>query len=377
MRHPAHLVDFDTLLGGLNAAIADGAVFERNEGDLSLYCYTRRTVYEKAWDRFSTVSRGLVLDRLERRIVATPFPKFYNLGEDGRKAPSGDFEAYEKLDGSLIIAFHHNGRWHTATKGNFSSGEAKAAFSMLPFNRMTPGLTYLSELIGPSNKIIVRYPQDEVRLLSIFDGNGRELARREIEALDLGGMPLARIVASISLEDLIARAAALPAGEEGYVLRFADGSRLKLKGNEYRRLHALTSNLSPLTVWDAMRTGSVEVMRRDLPEELWDNFDRIQILLQRQLDDIVTAIGEEASKWSGSTDRDVGLALKTIPEPARSFIFAYRHGDMENPRTRQALYQHIRPTRNILDEFTAGHAARHIEEKPEGSSRTPCDSSGV
>lgn len=366
MRHPAHLMDYDTLLGGLHAAIADGAVYERNEGDLSLYCYTKRAVYEKTWNRFTSVARGLVLDKADRRIVATPFPKFYNLGEDGRTAPSSDFEAFEKLDGSLIITFHHKGRWHAATKGSFDSSQAKAALAMHPLNRMEPGLTYLSELIGPSNKIIVKYPRDEVRLLSVYGKDGREWTRQEIEALDLGGMPLARFVASASLEELIARAASMPSEEEGYVLRFKDGTRLKLKGNEYRRLHALYSNLSPLTVWDAMQTGSDEAMRRELPEEFWDNFDQIRSLLQRQLDNVVRAIDEEASRWSSRADKEVGQALKSIPEPARSFIFAHRNGQMTDTRTRKALYRFIRPSGNTLNGYVEDYTG-----ELEGSSSTP------
>lgn len=162
--HPAHSVDYDTLVGGLNAAIADGVVYERQDGNLSLFCYTTRAVYDEVWNLFTSVARGLILDRADRRIVATPFPKFYNLGEGGRTAPSESFEAFEKLDGSLIIAFHHDGAWRTATKGDFNSTQAKAAMSMLPFDHMTPGPTHLFELIGPSNKIVVKYPKDECRL---------------------------------------------------------------------------------------------------------------------------------------------------------------------------------------------------------------------
>jgi RNA ligase len=268
-RHPAHLMDFDTLAAGLNAAIADGLVYERRDGDLSLFCYTRNAVYDETWTPFTVMARGLILNRADRNIAATPFPKFFNFGEGGREAPQGAFEAYEKLDGSLIIAFWHDGVWRTATKGDFHSDQAKAAQNLLPFGRFTPGVTYLSELIGPSNKIVVRYPKDECRLLGAYAADGREFTRAELEALELGGMPLARVVEAASLADLVAHAATLPAGEEGYVLRFTYGTRLKLKGNEYRRLHALISRLSPLSVWESMLAGDDRAMRRELPEEFW------------------------------------------------------------------------------------------------------------
>jgi hypothetical protein len=39
--HPAHLMHFDTLVCGLNATIADGHVYERRDGELSLFYYTQ------------------------------------------------------------------------------------------------------------------------------------------------------------------------------------------------------------------------------------------------------------------------------------------------------------------------------------------------
>jgi len=364
--HPAHLMDYDTLVGGLNAAVADGLVYERRDGDLSLFCYTRNAVYEETWTPFTVMARGLVLDRADRRIAATPFPKFFNLGEGGHAAPSEAFEAYEKLDGSLIIAFWHKGGWRTATKGDFNSDQAKAALNLLPFGRLTPGVTYLSELIGPSNKIVVRYPTDECRLLGAYAADGRELTRQELEALDLGGMKLAEVFACASLAELVAHTATLPVGEEGYVLRFTDGTRLKLKGNEYRRLHALISRLSPLSVWEAMLVGDEQAMRQELPEEFWGDFDQMHTLMRDRLDAIHNAVAVEAAKWADASDKDVGLALKTIPDPARSFIFAYRKGQMADDRTRQALYRMVRPAGNELEGYVPSYGLRRAAEEMVG-----------
>jgi RNA ligase len=356
-------MDFATLVAGLNAAVADGLVYERRDGDLSLFCYTRNAVYDENWTPFTVMARGLVLDRAAKAIAATPFPKFFNFGEGGRGAPAEAFEAYEKLDGSLIIAFWHDGGWRTATKGDFHSDQAKAAQNLLPFQHFTPGTTYLSELIGPSNKIVVRYPIDECRLLGAYAADGTEFTRAALEALELGGMPLARVVNATSLADLVAHAATLPAAEEGYVLRFADGTRLKLKGNEYRRLHALISRLSPLSVWESMLASDDQAMRRELPEEFWGDFDQMQTLIKSRLDAIVAAIVAEAAKWAGASDKEIGLALKTMPDPARSFIFAHRKGQMNEDRTRQALFRLVRPAGNELPGYNPSFGLRRAAEE--------------
>lgn len=74
--HPARTIDFDTLLDGLQSSREDGLVREATSGDLRLYCYTERCSYERRWDLFTEIARGLILNVAHRRIAALPFPKF-------------------------------------------------------------------------------------------------------------------------------------------------------------------------------------------------------------------------------------------------------------------------------------------------------------
>jgi RNA ligase len=115
--HPARLMPFEALLAGLKRAVAAGLVCRRWSAGLSLYVYTPRCVYEDAWDEFTLLARGLILDEAAGAVVATPFPKFFNVGERHGAVPDLKFEAFEKLDGSLIICFWHDGKWRAATKG--------------------------------------------------------------------------------------------------------------------------------------------------------------------------------------------------------------------------------------------------------------------
>ena len=368
-QHPAHQMDFDTLLGGLNAEVANGNVYERQDGDLSLYCYSKGCVYDQAWNPITEVARGLIIDRAQRQIVATPFPKFFNLGEGAREAPMLDFEATIKEDGSLIIGFHHNGEWRTATKGSFYSDQAKVALTMLRPDILCPGVTYLAELIGPSNKIVISYPRDELRLLSAFDTAGYEFTRDELAIYDYpDSFSLVNVFACESIADLIVHTASLPASEEGYVLRFSDGTRLKLKGDEYRRLHAMISRLSPLTVWEALQQGDAEAMRRELPEEFWADFDQMRSLLTNGMIALVYAINQEAKAWSACDDKELGLRLGEIAEPVRSFIFPCRKGFLDDAfaltgKTRQAIFREIRPTGNKLNGYAPSSVINRVLEE--------------
>jgi RNA ligase len=78
-----------------------------------------------------------------------------------------------------------------------------------------------------------------------------------------------------SVSQLLLEAKDLPADEEGFVVRFDDGGRLKIKGAEYRRIHALISRITPLAMWEIMQAGDdLAKVRRDIPEEFWPTSTR-------------------------------------------------------------------------------------------------------
>jgi hypothetical protein len=42
---------------------------------------------------------------------------------------------------------------------------------------------------------------------------------------------------------------------EGYVIRFKNGFRMKIKGDEYKRLHKILTNFSSKDIWELMKEG--------------------------------------------------------------------------------------------------------------------------
>lgn len=102
--HPARLIPYADLLRGLHEAEAARLVTGRRHGGHSIWCYTPSCVYDRGWNSITLLARGLILDEKHERVAATPFPKFFNLGERGDASITPtSFEVFEKLDGSLII----------------------------------------------------------------------------------------------------------------------------------------------------------------------------------------------------------------------------------------------------------------------------------
>ena len=371
MIHPAHTIPFDELYHCLMLATEAGLVNrQRHENGLELFCYSRECTYDRQWNETTTVARGLIVDPVSRHLVATPFPKFFNVGEGDTTIPELPFETFEKLDGSLIIAFHHDGEWHFATKGSFYSDQAKWAAGWLKergTDALLPGTTYLFEAIYPENRIVIHYDESALVVLGAYTVDGHEYSAAALHEIAAAlGTRMAKRYAYDSVADLLVTAKGLPPSEEGFVIRFENGFRLKVKGDEYRRIHALVSRLTPLAMWEAMEAGdNLDLIRRDLPEEFWADFDQITTILNSAIQKVMAETREVAKQTASWSDKQIGLGLANIPEPARHFLFSYRKngGDLLSGRSRKALFRHIRPTGNKLPNYVPSYAVNLVMEE--------------
>ena len=367
-RHPARTVAFDQLICSLEEARAAGLVFRRYHPatGLSLFRYSDKCVYDRAWTEAALIARGLILHEERKLVVATPFPKFFNAGERGLPIPYLPFEAFEKLDGSLIIIFHHDGRWVASTKGAFDSSQAQwaqARLDALDLDALTRGTTYLAEAVYPENRIVVLYDKPALVMLAAYAEDGSELSFPELDvvARKLGWRSAGR-QAFTSIGDLIVHADALPKSQEGFVVRFSDGSRLKLKGAEYKRIHALISRCTPLAIWEIINAGDdLEVVRRDLPEEFWADFDAIRGRFATLIAGLETRLEETVAAVAHLTDKELGLQQAKLPKEIASFVFPYRKkGGL--PGVRSGLLRTIRPTANELEGYTPSHPIKRVAE---------------
>lgn len=392
--HPARQIPFAELRAGLSKAKEERLVNEHESYDgLLLYCYTQNCVYDKGWNDITRLARGLIIDPKNERVVATPFPKFFNIGEymdatpkeglfgtrsnTGRTSiPDLPFEVFEKLDGSLIILFWADNKWRSVTKGSFQSTQSYWAARWLStqnLDSLDRGTTYLAEAIYPENRIVVRYDDAGLVLLGAYDLNGVEMSYDALcETAKILDWKVAKRYSYTSISDLIVHAQTLPANEEGYVLRFSNGLRLKIKGDEYCRIHAMISRVTPLALWEAMKAGDdLGAIRKLLPEEFWNDFDKIVNVLTNQLESLVSKVKEVAQRVAHMSNKELGLALGALVVPdelrdinfaVRSFLFAYRnnHGELLSGRTREAVFRSFRPTSNVLVDYEPSYAMSRV-----------------
>ena len=55
---------------------------------------------------------------------------------------------------------------------------------------------------------------------------------------------------------------------------FTNGDRIKIKGDEYIRLHKIVSNISNLSIWESLKEGiPLEDIIKDIPDEFYSKID--------------------------------------------------------------------------------------------------------
>jgi|688.fasta_scaffold42874_9 RNA ligase len=244
--------------------------------DLTIYNYSQKTQYEGYWTPETLAARGLVLNS-KGVIVARPFAKFFNAEETKDALPNEPFEVYEKMDGSLGIFFWYatEEKLHPvfASRGSFTSDQAVKGWEMLqklPYHDLAYGHTHMFEIIYPENRIVVDYGSNEkLVLLGVIEtASGREVQRENIE--DHLGHSFELVKRYQFKNSWVHLKAHNDPNREGYVLVYPNGFRVKVKFEEYVRLHRIITQVSSIDIWEKLKTGeSLDEILECVPDEFF------------------------------------------------------------------------------------------------------------
>ncbi|MDR1653704.1 MAG: T4 RnlA family RNA ligase [Prevotellaceae bacterium] len=227
---------------------------------LWLYNYSKRAQHQELWNEATVACRGMIMDA-HLNIVSRPFEKFFNYREPNiTTIPDEPFTVSEKIDGSLGISYWYKGVWRIATRGSFTGKQATRATRILRkkyrkhIAKMRPEYTYLFEIIYPQNRIIINYgDREELVLLAVIN---TETGAEITENLEDTGFPLPKSLNINSFEDILKLKAQGCDNAEGVVVRFESGLRMKVKFEEYMRLHTIMLNITGIKVWKYISRGS-------------------------------------------------------------------------------------------------------------------------
>ncbi len=297
----------------LEQHIVDGNVTKRNHSTLPLvvYNYTPKVQFDKLWDDVLILTRGLVVNTITDEVVARPFPKFFNLAEL-IKPPSGAYRVFDKLDGSLGIGITPG---VIATRGSFESEQANAAMKIWNDKYKDvvwpEGYTPLWEIIHPTSRVVVDYSglEDLVLLALVNITSGMCLYPTDTLMGDWWPGPKVREFNNMDYQNPPFRSNA-----EGYVIVFEDGTRVKIKYDEYVQLHRIVTGLNEKTILeDYCIAGRSLNELRIIPDELYKWAINTALKFYSRADSIRDEIKKIYDKAPKETRKDFAFYASQYP----------------------------------------------------------------
>lgn len=258
---------------------------------ISIYNYSGKTQRDKLWSEYTIHARGLVLTD-DYKIVAKPFSKFWNYFELGPdyKLPDEPFEITEKLDSSLIIITNYKGNYIFTTRGNFLSEQAIKAQEIFQkkysYIKLKEDITLCCEVIFPENRkmsqLVVDYgDMEDLILLAIFDNKTGQEYPLPYNNPNQQVLPLVKKYDGIT--DFQTLINWKQRNFEGFVVRFQSGFRIKIKLEEYIKLHRIISGLSTTRIWEVLRSGiDFSKYIQEMPEEHADWANKVKSDLEAE-----------------------------------------------------------------------------------------------
>jgi len=206
--------------------------------------------------------RALVLHRDTHEVVARSFSRFFNWGEVQDEMHLFDFSSVSiqsKEDGSLALLYHFDGKWRVNTRGSFAqdvmqfhnhtweSAICKAANVETLDDlgvALNKDITFVCEFCSPWNKIVRRYDQPCLYLLTAFDTqSGVELEPSQCDGFAKAAGLLRPVVYNFcnieEIQEFLQGQAEKDPTYEGVVIRDRNNQRWKIKSATYLGLHKL------------------------------------------------------------------------------------------------------------------------------------------
>ena len=365
-QHGAKIIPFEELINGINKEIFNKYINVSAHPlypQLKIYKYANKTVYERYWNKFTILSRGLIIDDKDKRVIATPFIKFFNYDEieDIQNIFTKDFNISEKIDGSLGILFYYKKEWHIASSGSFTSRQAVKAIKMLHnkvnIDKLNNSFTYIIEIVYPQNRIVIPYANECLYLLAIFDENGYEINSEDVDTIALKiDLKRPKKVIFNNIDEAIKTTKRLPYDEEGHVIRFSNGIRIKIKGLKYLEMHKLISDITPVRIWTKMLQRDY-ISFTKIPEEYRKECDKIRVGIHQERYKVLNDLENLYRKTFNKTNKEIGLYIKNnklddYNKKLYNLLFSRRRSNFfkefnePNSKIRKSIYKLFKPENN-------------------------------
>lgn len=326
------------------------------------YMFLTDTTFEG--DPLLLECRGIKFDT-EGRIIARPHKKFFNLGEKVQPHEvdwTRPHTVVPKIDGSMIHPAMIDKDLVLMTRKGITDVALHAAdlflaqprYFMMMADFLERGFTPIFEYIGPSNRIVLRYPKHELILTDIRDtysGNslGMEGLRQVAHQyqIPLAGGTTVDCPPVDDINEFILWVRALKE-LEGVVIRFEDGLMLKVKAEEYlTQHHALDGMGSKKKVVQLVLDGFTDDVLPILDVQDQDELNNFKMDLDAEVDTLAVNLANIVNKDGRGMDRKtfaITIANKIEPKWQAGLLFNILDG--QHPW--EVVRKHLRKNKNCI-----------------------------
>ncbi len=247
--------------------------------------------------------RGLIFNT-NGDLISRPFHKFFNAGEK-EETQIDKINLYEphhitqKLDGSLIRFLYLNGEFRAATKAGLTEISQqvdeflkdKLNYYNLIQDTINNGLTACFEWCSRKNRIVIDYPEDSLILTAIRNNTSGTylLYDNIVELANYFEIPVVKSVSNLAKQDihLLVNQVRQLTDNEGIVLTFNSGHRIKIKAYDY-------------------------VLRHKTKDQISQEKNIISIILNDSVDDVVPLLPETDSKRLQDFEKAFWLSVEDV-----------------------------------------------------------------
>lgn len=277
--------------------------------------------------------------------VCHPFDKFFNVGESNAVEVDWDSSYItEKVDGSLIKFWFHNGVWHISTNGTIDAykAEVEGFDKTITFGELVDKVLgeekekfldslyrdciHMFELISPENRLVVDYGKQRALyyLSSREKGNDKEFQMwtPEIEYMLPLRVHLPYVYHFDSFDEMIECAKTLSKREEGFVVCDKDYNRIKVKGAAYLEAFKIRGNgkLTKKRIVEAIQGDYIDDLIGIVGEvpEIEEVFD--------ELSQYIVWCGLAAAlvnEQKFETRKDTAMFVKEMDRHLQPYVFYY------------------------------------------------------
>lgn len=315
--------------------------------------------------------RGLKFCTNTGKLLARPYHKFHNLNE--RPAFTTDkvdltqgHAILDKLDGSMVHTCATSMGIYLMTRMGVTEVAEQAdkflnanpvkysrLFSSLPLDEYT----YIFEYVGPNNKIVLDYKEEDLILTAIRNTmNGTYVFHDELVTLGKAfGITVVRAFDPLgeteTFANFVEEFKVYDKGDsEGVVIRFDTGEMIKLKCDEYVRKHRSKDLVSS-------QKGIIQLILDNAVDDVLPQLDpetakKVQDY-EKRINEHISITADVSAKiveaYKDDTQKDFALKIEDLPQHHKSLLFTIRKGDCPRESVVKQLLRNNKTNKSITE----------------------------